>query len=108
MKNIKKKVLTLVGVAAFAVAVALNINAGLSNNADMDVALTDTEAMAFLEWAIDWWNSGAWDCRDEDCSLTINLGFASWTTNGITQACVKGGCEVAHCWSCSNCDAPFW
>jgi len=42
----KKKILTVLGVAAFTVVVALNVNAGISSNAILDMALNDAEAWA--------------------------------------------------------------
>lgn len=45
----KRKLFSVIGVAAFAVAVALNINAGLSNDTAMDVTLVNVEALAGSE-----------------------------------------------------------
>ncbi len=42
----KKKIFSIVGVAAFAVAVAFNINTSLSDNAEMDMTLAQIEALA--------------------------------------------------------------
>lgn len=42
----KKKILCAIGVAAFAVAVAVNINASMSNGTEMDVTLANVEALA--------------------------------------------------------------
>jgi len=47
----KKKVLSIIGVAAVGAAVAFNINAGLQNNSDLDVALNKIEAIAEIEGA---------------------------------------------------------
>jgi len=50
-KTMKKKVLSIIGVAAVGAAVAFNINAGLQNNSELDVALSKIEAIAESEGA---------------------------------------------------------
>ncbi len=63
----RRKILSIVGVAAFTVAVAFNISTNLSNDAEMDVTMANVEALAQGES----WISGCfskcnfdpnWDC----------------------------------------------
>lgn len=45
----KNKIFSIISVAAFALVVALNINANISNNAKNNVALANVEALAMGE-----------------------------------------------------------
>ena len=42
----KKKLFLVIGIVAFAVAIAFNINANLSNNSEQNLALANIEALA--------------------------------------------------------------
>ena len=46
MKTLNKKVLSIIGVSAFAVAIAFNMNTNVNNNKGVDVALSNVEALA--------------------------------------------------------------
>ncbi len=45
----KKKIFSIIGVAAFAVVVAFNINASISNGSDNDVTLANVESLVLGE-----------------------------------------------------------
>ena len=45
----KKKFLTVMGIAIFAIAIAFNLNANLKSNAELDLVLDNVEALAIGE-----------------------------------------------------------
>ena len=75
----KKKLFLVIAVIAFAVAIAFNVNANLSNNVEQNLALANVEALAQSE-SVDgtWWitfyitwhhctRGGYLCCADYDC-----------------------------------------
>jgi hypothetical protein len=70
--------LTILGVAAFAVAVAFNISAGLGSNAQMDVALANIEALATSEINPDCPNGCLQSCGDCYCYQHYYLEEKQW------------------------------
>ena len=72
----KKKIISIIGVVTFAVAVAFNINAGLSNGTDIDIMLANVEALGQGE---------------NGCQNTPGSNDGHCETNGTVYLCAKDG-----------------
>ncbi len=84
----KKKILSIVGVAAFAVAVAFNINAGLNVNNQMDITMENMEALGQGEdITIECTQS---NCRGGKCHWSTHIPSCPCEANGYTG------------WTCNN------
>jgi hypothetical protein len=72
--NKMKKIFGVIGVAAFAVVVALSVNAGLNRNAAFDVTLANVEALGGGEVIMVCPNIGG------ECLVQIGQGAAIYVT----------------------------
>lgn len=76
-------VVTILGIAVFTVAVALNTNLALSNNTQMDVVLADVEALARNE-------SGLGSKCTASSNPEKNIGVCKKKVGGVGDECVEG------------------
>jgi hypothetical protein len=76
-----KKFFSIVSLVAFAVVVALNMNAGLKSDTESDIMLDNVEALVQGETSGDYYNSTgcspSWDvvyCTSSACTYTYSTG----------------------------------
>ena len=84
----KKKIYSIIGVAVFAIALAYNINIGLSNGTEINVVLTNIEATAQIELGE----------VDISCDGECNVGTGHcWKLNEEECKCKFHGGQIHHC-----------
>ena len=89
----KKKIYSIIGIAVFAIALAYNINIGLSNGTEINVVLTNIEATAQIELPE----------VEVSCHQNCNVELAQcWTWNKEELTCERDGTPQNYCACNSN------
>ena len=107
-----KKLLFGLGIVATMFIVATNLqyaldDYGLRTNSLHSEILAQSTTGTATGTATTWWESKTHKCVPEKCTFSFKPFGIGWENEGITHKC-KPGDEVAHCWSCSGCDAPIF
>lgn len=105
-----KKIKFSVGVLAFMGLAVLNFTQSESSFLSKAIASSSNSNSSSGLWSsfVSFWDSKIWNCNEDTCSVTLDLGVISFTYDGKYEKCLAGNKE-AHCTACKSCDAinPF-